>query len=394
MVKYNIIVKKRLIIITLALVSFLMTSCSNVRFAFKNRKLIESTYTSFGVDFLHDTINFIVKDDRILVETMVDGKLDTVFVDTGFNGELVQTHPIKDLTSEYTRVKMGGAQKTSYIYEKLDTVHYSFLWEHLGLKMDICLNLNMVCGKDFSDYPIIGMKAIYPGSSYNKMNINFSDGQFTYYKNNNDSIFDLTGYKPIKCKFRWHYHQLYVYPVINGVEYECLFDTGNIGYLTLRKNSNNSQKQEDDIICEGSWGIAISGVENGGEIIVRNNEIVTLGDEEFNATVCYVNNTKYNNMGLKFISLFDWYLDSGTMYYKPRNVGNSDYQPQSPYRIIASNKGLMVIMKVVDDKNTLQFGDIITSVNGVEITNENICYYNELLNNTLDWSNLEIVVSR
>lgn len=386
--------KKYLIIIGLALTSLLMQNCSNVRFAFKNKKLYTSTYTSLGVDYLHDTINFVVKNDRILVETMVDGNLDTVFVDTGFNGELVQTHPIKDLTPEYSKVRMGGALTTSHVYEKLDTVHYSFLWEHLGLKMDICLNLNMVCDKDFTDYPIIGMKAIYPGSSYNKMNINFSDGQFTYYRNNNDSVFDLTGYKPIKYKYKWMTNQIYVYPVINGIEYECLFDTGNIHYLSLKKNKKNSQKRDGDIVCEGSWGIAISGVENGGEIIIRNNETVTLGDEDFNATVCYVNKTKYNNMGLKFISIFDWYLDSEKMYYKPRNVENPDYQPKSPYRIIASNKGLMVIMKVVDDKNTLQFGDIITSVNGVEITNENICYYNELLNNTLDWSEFVIVVSR
>ena len=78
------------------------------------------------------------------------------------------------------------------------------------------------------------------------------------------------------------------------------------------------------------------------------------------------------------------------MYYKPCDIENVDYQIKSPYRLVATDKGLMVIMKVVDEKNTLNFGDIITAVNGVEITKENICYYNKLLNNTMDWSVLEI----
>jgi len=97
-------------------------------------------------------------------------------------------------------------------------------------------------------------------------------------------------------------------------------------------------------------------------------------------------------MGLKFISRFDWYFDKGQLYYKPRDVENPEYQIESPYRIIATDKGIMVIMKVVDDKNILRFGDIITSVNGVEITNENICHYNELLNNTQDWNQFEIEI--
>lgn len=392
MVKYNIIIKKRLIIIILALASFLMTSCSNMRFAFKNRKLYSSVTTSKGLAIMRDTFDFVMKEDRILVETMVDGTTDTVFLDTGFNGALVEIHPMSEKTDDYSKVKLGGAIKKVKVYEKVDTVRYNFLWHHLGIKMDICTDLDIVCGKSLSDYKIIGLKAVLPDDVSDRMNLNFSDQQITYYKYNDDTTYNLTGYKPIKCEYKWLKNQIYVYPVIGGVEYECLFDTGNSGYLSLKKDKSNAQRKDGDMICEGSWGIAISGVENGGEIIIRNNETVEMGDESFDATVCYVKNTAYNNMGIKFISRFDWYFNKGKMYYKPRNVENVDYQIKSPYRIIATDKGLMVIMKVVDEKNTLNFGDIITAVNGVEITNENICYYNKLLNNTMDWSVLEIGV--
>ena len=99
-------------------------------------------------------------------------------------------------------------------------------------------------------------------------------------------------------------------------------------------------------------------------------------------------------MGLKFISRFDWYMEKGQLYYKPRDVENPEYQIESPYRIIATDKGLMVINRVVDEKNILQFGDIITSVNGEKITSENICHYYEMLSKTKNWSNLVLVVSR
>ena len=395
--------KKSLIIIALALTSLLLSSCSNQRFAIKNRKLLESAYVSKGAP--HDTINFVIKYERILAETMVNGKPDTVYVDTGFNGELLQTHPMSDLTPDYMKVAMIGAHKMSKIYEKIDTVRYSFLWDHLGIKMNLCLDMNIVCGKFFSTYPLLGFKAIFPDDDLDKVNLNFSEGKIIYYTsaiNKNDSTkFDLTGYKPIKSKFSWFSHRIFVYPKINGLEYKCLFDTGNVGYISIKKNKEknlkykrNARKKDGDIVCEGSWGIAITGVDNDGKIFIRNNDKVQLGDDEFKATVCYSNSINDHNMGLKFISRFDWYIENGQLYYKPRDVENPEYQIVSPYRIIATDKGLMVIMRVVDDNNILRFGDIITSVNGEKITSDNICHYNDILNKTKDWSNLDLVVVR
>lgn len=390
--------KKHLIIIALALTALLMSSCSNQRFAIKNMELLESASVSRNKP--HDNISFVIKYDRILAETKVNGKPDTVYVDTGYNGELLQTHPMSDLTDDYMKVAILGAHKVAKIYEKVDTVRYSFLWDHLGIKMNLCLDMNYVCGKFFSTYPLLGFKAILPDNEQTRMNLNFSEGKIKYYTNDNTK-FDLTGYKPIKCKFDWRTHRFFVYPKINGLEYKCLFDTGNVGYISIKKDKErnlkykrNARRKDGDIVCEGSWGIAITGVDNDGKFYIRNNDKVQLGDDEFKATVCYSNSINDHNMGLKFISRFDWYMENGQLYYKPRNVEDPEYQIESPYRIIATDKGLMVIMRVVDDKNFLQFGDIITSVNGEKITSENICHYYELLNKTKDWSNLVLVVSR
>lgn len=45
----------------------------------------------------------------------------------------------------------------------------------------------------------------------------------------------MTQYLPVKCKFESDL--LFIYPTINGVEYECVFDTGNgLGILILQKS--------------------------------------------------------------------------------------------------------------------------------------------------------------
>jgi len=80
------------------------------------------------------------------------------------------------------------------------------------------------------------------------------------------------------------------------------------------------------------------------------------------------------------------------LYYKPRDVEENKFNIDQPYRVLATNDGLMIVSRIVDDKNTLRFGDIITSVNGEKITAENICHYNELLNNTQDWNQFEIEI--
>ena len=386
--------KKYMIIVIFALTALALTSCGDIFFAFKNRQLLKSTYTAAGIGLMRNPIDFVVQNDRMLAVSIIEEEPDTVILDTGFSGGLAEIHTISELNDSYSKVKMQGATQKSKVYMKMDTVNLRFLWKHHTLKLDVCLNNDVLCGESLSKYPILGAKVIFPFEiTYTKVNLNFTDNKITYYENNDDTTFDVSGYKSIKCKFKWQENLLYVYPVVNGIEYECLFDTGNNGYLILKNNKKAFEIQTNDIVVEGTPGISITGIDNMGKFVIRDNEIVTLGEEDFTTTVMYVPDIIQSNMGLKFISRFDWFFKSGLLYYKPRNVEGVDYQIKSPYRIIATDKGLMVIMKVVDDKNTLRFGDIITSVNGDKITAENICHYNELLNNAKDWNEFEIEIS-
>ena len=387
--------RKHLIIITVAFIisTILLSSCGALSFQLRNFKQVKSTYTSSISN--NEPINFVVKNNRMLAQATINGEPDTVLLDTGDSQGLTYFHNLSKKTDDYSKLKLQSAHKKSIVYAKMDTVNVQFYYFHNTLKLDICVNYDNPCGNAISDYPVLGNDAIFAFQFTNsKMSLSFTDQKISYYKYNDDTSFNMTGYKPMKCDFSWKQNVLYVYPIIGGVEYKCLFDTGNNKYILLQNKGKKVQKRDGDIILEGAFGVATSGIAEAGEMIVRPDETVTLGDEDFKATVMYIPDIVVGNIGMQFIQRFDWFYDrvKNVLYYKPRDVEENKFNIDQPYKVLATNDGLMIVSRIVDDKNTLRFGDIITSVNGEKITAKNICHYNELLNNTQDWNQFEIEI--
>lgn len=388
--------KKILIIIAIATMSVLVTSCSTAKFYFRYSNLARKERVSSMGGQGHGPFDFELKNNRMLAVIDMDGRSDTVFIDSGFNGAIAECHPKSELTPEYSRIKMTGALKRSKVYMKIDTVNAKFLWHHHDIRYDICLNFDSPCDIPIAGRPLMGAKMLFAFDfEHNKVAIDFSNQKISYYRYN-DSTFCLDGYKSMRCKIRRRC--IYVYPVINGKECKCIFDTGNgSACFILNEKDNGFEKREDDIVYEGTIGHTVDGVINSGEYYVRREETIKLGENEFVAPVLYTSEHKYNNVGLRFISQFDWFYDDsnpGVIYYKPREVQHFDFQETGPYKLQASEDGLMIITRIVDERNTFEFGDIIKSVNGEEITGDNICHYVELLNNSKDWSGFKIEVSR
>lgn len=394
--KYINKMKKSLIIIAIATMSVLVKSCNTAKFYFRHSNLARKERVSSVSGQGHGPFDFEVKNNRMLTVIDIDGRSDTVFIDSGFNGAIAECHPKSELTPEYSRIKMTGALKRSKVYMKIDTVNAKFLWHHHDIRYDICLNFDSPCDIPIAGRPLMGTKMLFAFDfGYCKVAINFSDQKISYYRYD-DSTFCLDGYKPMRCKLKRK--NIYVYPVINGKECKCIFDTGNgNACFILNEKDSGFEKRANDIVYEGAIGSTVNGVINSGEYHVRKEETIKLGDNEFIAPVLYTSENKNNNIGLRFISQFDWFYDDSNpdvIYYKPREVQHFDFQETGPYKLQASEDGLMIITRIVDERNTFEFGDIIKSVNGEEITGDNICHYVELLNNSKDWSGFKIEVSK
>ena len=80
------------------------------------------------------------------------------------------------------------------------------------------------------------------------------------------------------------------------------------------------------------------------------------------------------------------------MYAKPHETVVAKPFDAPAYRVSTADGTLRILARLVDGNEKFKVGDQIISVNGEEITEENICHYYDLLTENKDWSGFEILV--
>ena len=151
--------------------------------------------------------------------------------------------------------------------------------------------------------------------------IDFTDNQM--YEIPDSLSIDTTEFIPIKCKL--YRDVLWVYPRINGVEYECIFDTGNgAAAFLLQDEQRVDSPGEKDYVFEGSFGQAIGGHTDKQTFVLADQERLSLASVDKETEVMYVKSLAHNNMGLKAISKYDWIISSRggklRMYARPHTT--------------------------------------------------------------------------
>lgn len=108
--------------------------------------------------------------------------------------------------------------------------------------------------------------------------------------------------------------------------------------------------------------------------------------------VKYETGVHHFEVGLPFISHFDWIIDekNNQIYCKQIKSFTTKELNINPYKTEIVNNELRIIQKALNSQYSIY--SIIKSVNGEAITAENICDYKKKLNNTNDWSKLELEV--
>ena len=207
----------------------------------------------------------------------------------------------------------------------------------------------------------------------------------------------ITEYLPVRCR-RDPRGVLFVYLTIDGVERECIFDTGNSSGILLKDESRVEHPHETDLLYEGSYGLAIGGKVSHQHFVVAKDVPVNLNENQDTCKVMYVKELEFNNVGLPYIMKYDWvifgYLDKA--YAKPRMTKIAD-QPYTKskntrYGITTMDDNIKVLCRLLDGKERFEVGDVIGAINGEQITPENICHYFELLNKSEDWDEFDITL--
>ena len=362
----------------------------------KHQKDIHTDNDGFSCDANKpDTVPFVLSGGKILFEAEIDGKKDTVQFDTGCTIAMVETVSESQRPDvEFFQVPVNTVNRSKLEMATVP-VKYSFANCEIQYTRSIVL-MNDVpyCDKElsFKDmYPIVGTYGLF----WRRLKLDFTNSCLRIICHHQDSI-DLTGYQEVKCKYMLFSNALKIYLTIDGEEHECLFDTGNeSGFIILKDKKRIKGNRQDDLHYEGSFAKSLSGASDSQRFCTKLGEEVIMGDYQCKDNVMYVPDMSFDNVGIGFISRFDWVLDPyhDKAYFKPRNIDLEQLNIY-PYKLTTVGGEIKIANRCLSMNPRFEVGDVIKSVDGEEITEENICHYYELLRETKDWSAFDIQVKK
>lgn len=386
--------KKLFKLLALLSMAYAMTSCGTVGLLIHTAKIFNDN-SSFSTNSTYDTIHFVVsKRNQMLLEAEINGKSDTVMYDTGVNSFalLMYTPSTKPEGMKFYNHRVSGADKRSKI--KVTTLPVTIKTDMVVSEGVGFANLSPeppVCQKEssLSAHNIIG----FQGLNLIRYMVDFTNNQM--YEIPDSLSIDTTEFIPIKCKL--YRDVLWVYPRINGVEYECIFDTGNGAAAFLLQDEHRvGNPLEKDYVFEGSYGQAIGGHTEKQTFVLANQERFSLAGVDKETEIMYVKSLAYNNMGLNAISKYDWIISSRggnlKMYARPHATDVVKPFEAPAYRVSTADGTLKIMTRLINGNERFNVGDQIISMNGEKITEENICHYYDLLTENKDWSGFEIRV--
>lgn len=344
-------------------------------------------------------MKFIYENNKIYMPISIDNKYDTVLFDSGsnsyldyleFNDTIPQNTKVMSISAINNKVKLHYTYKTVNIENELFT-GYDCMQKTIFILYPklICTNYDVNLTRK-----VIGTQFLPENQHLFK--INFSDSSLCI--NNSNSI-DTTGYKRIKSSFEKN-TVVYIYLTIDSIEYKFLFDTGSYLTLAINKKHYKNHKNINDLILEGHFGVGVQGLISAKLIIKSNKQAVYLtNSDSIYVKYAFIDNLVRNNMGMGFISKFDWIFDfdNKVVYVKPlidlnQNDTNQNDTNQKyfTYLVAEYKNKLKIVTRNLSAKPTIPLNSVIKSVNGVAITTENICYYLDFLNKNSDWSSFQI----
>lgn len=388
--------KKLQKIALLLAMAILLTSCGTVGLLVHTLKIYDGNQCyNCGDDVAYDTIHFVVNErNKMLLKAEINGETDTVMYDSGVNSFalMMYTPSTKPEGMKFYNHKVSGADKRSKI--KVTTLPVKIRTDMVvseGLGMAALNPDPSVCVQEssLSQYDIIG----FQGLNLSRYMIDFTHNQM--YEIPDSVSIDTTEFIPIKCKFERSV--LWVYPKINGVEYECIFDTGNgAASFLLQEEQRVDAPKEGDFVYEGSYGQAVGGYTASQHFVRAPKERLSLAGGDKETDVIYVKSIETNNMGLKAIARYDWIIagwgQNPKVYVRPHVIDEVKPLKMPAYRLSVSDGKLKIMTRRIDGNERFKVGDQIVSVNGETITEENICHYFELLNKAQEWTEFEIQV--
>ncbi|MFZ4435355.1 MAG: hypothetical protein ACOYOR_02480 [Flavobacterium psychrophilum] len=199
------------------------------------------------------------------------------------------------------------------------------------------------------------------------------------------------GYQLLPSKFKGN--AILVSAQVENKQVWFKLDSGFSGTSALPYAKKNHFQNHLKTVYVGSAFQTALGHTLGKEVFYSKMPVI-MGSNSFPLQCVESSTLKVPVLGFKFMQGFDWIFDFKNKQLFAKRNGlpiPENYSNLPAYRAIAGDK-LRIGLKAVNAKS-FHLGDEIVAVNGVKVSDKNRCEFEELLNSTANWGQLELLVS-
>ena len=364
-------------------VSFSFFSCSTYTAMMSEKTNVNTTHKLFFSD-----------ENMSKIEIELNGKEYNFIFDTGAGNATT----IYDLKQEVDSSKIIRSRKiygydqsqnvtsTEYIIDTLKTAIFESKNKFTYL---INRTLDTYCSIGKAD-GVIGVYAVMESNF--PLFLNYEDGYISFLED--EYLNRLQGYSEVNARFNQITGMIMIELSINDKNYFYTFDTGNFTTIIGSDLVTAKENYSLDLLVENV------GHQSKTETYhIFKNSSIKLGDYNLYFDYSNIENLNKKILSHAFIKNFNWIIDykNKKMYFKP--IGDSLFSKKeisSKPRILnfSEKNGKIYILSVLKNETEYKPGQIISSVGGIKITHNNLCQTLKMLNETENWSNLNIEIEK
>jgi predicted aspartyl protease len=334
------------------------------------------------------TISFTIKENEIVLPLIIKDKKYNFIFDTGTTSSTITDESI--ITNQ---LNTGGSGRL--IDNSKVKVNETVLNVNLGILksankvLDILYVKKNTCDTS-NNSGILGVDFFSLASQEKIIALNFDNSTIILIDSKEDIKFNFPNCNEIESKFSMVKNPS-IFLSINGVSkpIKFLLDTGfDYGVHLNSKLANKVKKDSISTFTGISGPLTITGEINEKNRISMEfyNTILKLNELKIKTPALTSSNINRNIVGMEFIKKFNWiidfkdkkiYVEKNKGYDLDLNFNHKVYNKDVLFRVI-KNK-ITIISKNIKDKK-YKVGDYIISVEGMKITDKNICSNLDKLN--------------
>jgi hypothetical protein len=329
-------------------------------------------------------VKFYFNDSKLIcLPITIDNKQANFIFDTGSTSTIVlKESKILDSTTKYFKNKNLKLPDGTVVELKKSVSDLALGFLDIKDKI-VSINNNSVADSNFCGHNLKNFSGILGSDLFLNVErlkssillLSFSDSTLSLLYNNYQSKY--LDFREVKSSFNF-LGTIRLELTLGNIKYDdFLFDTGFSNTLMFH-DSEEFDKHNDGINLKGLVSMDFNGNNFSSAKVYL--DTLLFGDSKLLVNVQNEVGIKDKILGMEFIKNFDWILDyrNKKVYYKPiRKIESicNEYEFLKDFKFMLGIQNEKIVVETINLKysSSVKLGDVVTKINDVLVTKENIC---------------------